>query len=106
MDPSRREFFKAFAPKVTQVKSESRNLSPLTLGHLAVFPVHSLTKIKLFEDEFIVESLPEGIRLKNILTDQNFKLSLNSHGLVQAHLNEPWPASAVLSIFTGEIYNI
>jgi hypothetical protein len=106
MDHSRREFFKAIVPKTAQIKSGCGGSSIVTLGHLAIFPVHSSTKIRLFDDEFVVESLPEGIRLQNILTNQNLKLSLNNHGLIQAHLNELWPATAVLSIFTGEIYNI
>lgn len=106
MDNARREFLKSIVPKVAQTKSSDMRPRIVTLGHLAAFPVHSSTKMRLFEEEFVVESLPQGIRLLNVLTNQNLKLSLNNHGQVQAHLTEFWPATAVLSIFTGEIYNI
>lgn len=106
MDLSRREFFKSIIPKVNQRRLADTNISVVTLGHLAVFPVYSSTKIKLVDDEYLVESLPEGIRLRNLITHENLKLSLSSNGLIQAHLNEFWPSTAVLSIFTGEIYNI
>ncbi len=112
MGNSRRNFFRSILPsgkirkEVSQGKDSCHKEETLTLGHLAVFPVHSKTKVKLNELEFLVESLPEGVRLRDEEANKNFKLSLNSSGLLQAHLNEEWPASAVLSIFTGEIYNI
>ncbi len=106
MDYSRREFLMSFVPKIDQVSSAKINCpSIIAVGQIASFPVSSTTKIKLSEDDFIVESLPEGIRLVNTKSGQAFKLSL-LNGLVQAHLNEPWPDTAVLSILTGEIYNI
>ena len=105
MDVSRRGFFKSIIPQ-TERETPDTNQNIITLGHLTFFPVHSSTKIKLMNTELSVESLPEGIRLRDPLTDKNLKLSLSANGLIQAHTSEFWPATAVLSIFTGEIYNI
>ncbi|NJM09468.1 MAG: hypothetical protein HC883_00775 [Bdellovibrionaceae bacterium] len=106
MDVSRRDFFKSIIPKAEQNKSVAYDRDVITLGHLTLFPVRSSTKVKLMGAEFLVESLPEGIRLRSLITNRNLKLSLNSGGLIQAHINEFWQPTAVLSIFTGEIYNI
>lgn len=106
MDVSRRDFFKSIIPRVDPKESIETNRNILILGHLTIFPVHSSRAIKLMETELVVESLPEGIRLRDILANENIKLSLNSSGLIQAHLNEFWPPTAVLSVLTGEIYNI
>lgn len=106
MDTSRRDFFKSMIPKTLPKKSIGTDRSVVTLGHMTVFPVHSSTKVKLMETEFLVESLPEGLRLRETSTNKNVKLSLSKNGLIQAHLNELWPPMAVLSIFTGEIYNL
>lgn len=106
MNASRRDFFKSIIPKTERNKAVGSDRAVITLGHLTVFPVHSVTKIKLMETEFLVESLPEGIRIRDLFTNENLKLSLSSNGLIQAHINEFWPPRAVLSIFTGEIYNI
>ncbi len=106
MDASKRDFFKSMIPKTQPKKSVETHRSVVTLGHMTVFPVHSSTKVKLMETEFLVESLPEGLRLRETSTNKNVKLSLSMNGLIHAHLNEFWPQAAVLSIFTGEIYNI
>lgn len=105
-DRSRREFFKAIIPKEKPIKKISDDEDILTFGHLLNFPVHSMTKIKLQEKDFVVESLPEGVRLRQEQTHRIFKLSLSNSGLLRAHLNEEWPASGILSLFTGEIYII
>ncbi len=106
IDNSRREFFRAIIPKGKFQQETSCGEEILTLGHLAVFPVHSKTKVKLKGLELLIESLPEGVRLRDEEANKSFRLSLSNSGLLQAHLNEEWPSSAVLSIFTGEIYNI
>lgn len=106
MDTAKRGFFKSLIPNVNSGKSPQGTASIVTLGHLAVFPVNSSIKVKLMEREFLAESLPEGIRLKSLITNENIKLTIGDDGLIQAHLNEFWPATAVLSIFTGGIYNI
>ncbi len=103
MESSRREFFKSILPRTKSFR-EAVDDHPWTLGHLTVFPVQSKTKIKIKETQLIVESLPEGIRLRDEVSNKYFKLSLSSKGLLQAHLNEEWPETAVLSLFTGEIY--
>ncbi|MBK9294781.1 MAG: hypothetical protein IPM57_10135 [Oligoflexia bacterium] len=103
---SRRDFFRTIISKVKVNKTNVVNEDVLILGHLAVFPVYSTTKINLKGRDLIVESLPEGVRLREVNGNINFKLSLSGSGLLQAHLNEVWPSAAVLSIFTGEIYNI
>jgi hypothetical protein len=105
-DLSRRNFFKALVPTVGKTRSTKEHSIVVTLGHLAAFPVYSSTRVNLQNNDFILESLPEGIRLKNQTTNEFVRLTLNSNGLLQAHLNEPWPSTAVLSIFTGEIYNL
>lgn len=106
IDGSRRAFLKAIVPgaKVRQEPQQAEEI--LTLGSLAVFPVHSKTKIKLKNFELTVEVLPEGVRLRDEDANKAFRLSLNGSGLLQAHLGEEWPTTAVLSLFTGDIYNI
>lgn len=106
MDVSRRDFFKSIIPKAEQKNSVEAEQSIFILGHLNAFPVHSATKVNLMEKELLMESLPEGLRLKDPQTNNNLKLSLSTSGLIQAHTNEFWPPAAVLSILTGEIYII
>jgi hypothetical protein len=73
---------------------------------LAAFSLHTKTTIKINNLELTVETLPEGIRLRSEDANKNFKLSLSNNGLLHAHLGDEWPDTAVLSILTGEIYNI
>ncbi len=103
---SRRDFFKALVPSRINSVENSNDQDVITLGHLAAFSVHTNAKIKIKNLILTVESLPEGIRLRSEDKNKNFKLSLNNNGLLQAHLSEEWPETAVLSIFTGDIYNI
>ena len=105
-DLTRRNFFKALLPTVGKNRSTKEHSMVVTIGHLATFPVYTSTHVNIENGEFILESLPEGLRLKNQTTNEIVRLTLNSNGLIQAHLNEPWPSTAVLSIFTGEIYNL
>lgn len=106
---SRRDFLKNIIPTINfyEIASEIDDVKDtFILGHLTIFPVNSKTKIKLKEKELTVESLPEGICVYDELRKENLKLSLSDNGLLQIHLHERWPASTVLSIITGEMYNI
>lgn len=106
IDNSRRDFFKNLVPKRLDLAESPQDKNIITIGHLAAFSVHTEAKIKINNFEMTVESLPEGIRLRSGDTNKNFKLSLSNNGHLLAHLSEEWPETAVLSILTGEIYNI
>lgn len=106
INDSRREFFKTFVPKGLKQTENSNDQNIVTIGHLAIFPVYTKSKIRIKNLLLTVESLPEGLRLRSDETNKNYKLSLNNGGLVQVHLSVEWPEAAVLSFFTGEIYNL
>lgn len=106
MEFSRRAFFKSIIPKIETSSSMEKTPETVILGHVTAFPANSSTKIQLYKDDFLIESYPEGLRLKKLSTNENLKLSLSSAGLLQAHIQEIWPENSVLSIFTGEIYNL
>lgn len=103
---SRREFFKNLVPKQLEFADSTKDKKIITIGHFAAFSVHTKARIKIQNLDLTVEFLPEGIRLRSEDANKNFRLSLSANGLLQAHLSEEWPETAVLSIFTGEIYNI
>ncbi|NJL26051.1 MAG: hypothetical protein HC902_13380 [Calothrix sp. SM1_5_4] len=107
MNHGRRAFFQSLIPGEYRRKSVMREPPPLiVVGAVSDFPVGSETKIGLPQGEFVVRSLPEGLQFIRVKTNESLRLSLGSDGRVRAHLNEKWPHGAVLSMFSGEIYNI
>lgn len=116
---SRRNFFTSLLPKfkgqeniVGTINEEPRLsfsrdvVQTVVLGPVSLFPVHTTCKMNLLNENFILQSFPEGIQLFDEKNKAVTKLSLGSDGQLHAHLGEHWPDNAVLSLFTGDIYNI
>ena len=103
IDASRRRLFRSFFPGARKTDCSTQEI--LVLGPLTDFPVHSTKKFKSQELNLVLESRPDGLRIREESGGKSFRISIGSGGLLQAHLGESWPATAVLSIFTGEIYN-
>ena len=116
---SRRNFFSSFISKFAvqnnatdyvEKKSDCdvthNTMQTVVLGPISLFPVNTNSKINLLNQSFILHSFPEGIRLCDEINKSVTKLSLGPDGQLYAHIGEHWSDSPVLSLFTGEIYNI
>lgn len=111
---SRRNFFSSLLPQINLTDQDSDQnptlsqnvLQTAVLGPVSLFPVHTVCKINLFNQNYVLHSLPEGIQLFDEKSKVITRLSLGSDGQLYAHLGEHWPDNSVLSLFTGDIYNI
>lgn len=106
MDQSRRRFFKTILLRKKNEKQTADGEVLLILGSLAAFPVNTIKKMKFAKANLVIESLPEGLRVREESGGKNYKVSVGFDGLLRAHMNEEWPESAIFSLSTGEIYNI
>ncbi|MCC6278907.1 MAG: hypothetical protein IT289_13420 [Oligoflexia bacterium] len=106
MNSSRRRFLQSALPRFRAPMRTVYQNNLVKLGKLNDFPVNSQTEIKIFDIDFIIKSLPQGLQLLNKAESQGVCLSLDSEGQITADMSQSWPSNAVLSIFSGELYNL
>ncbi|MBW7874610.1 MAG: hypothetical protein H3C47_01325 [Candidatus Cloacimonetes bacterium] len=94
---SRRQFFRALSGSPAKYK----------LGSFQNFPVGMAQNLTIGSSSSIfIESLPEGIRVKDINEGHYLRLSIGDDGQIYLHLKETWPKDVVLSSITATAYHI
>ncbi len=82
-------------------RRRSIELSNFKIGRLSDFPVG--TERPVGSDSLLVESLPEGLRIRSISESPiYYAIAANQAGELSVNRNITWPADMVFSIMTGE----
>lgn len=108
---SRREFFKTLAPDALNLVAPAKagNMSgaeeKVLLGSLSDFPVGTETKFQWKEGSVCLRSESEGFRIQDENGDAFYALLLD-RGKIFFCPHERCSARAVLSVMTGEMYNM
>lgn len=108
---SRREFFRTLVPDAlnSAVQTDASNMSgaeeKVLLGSLSDFPVGTEAKFQWKEGSVCLRSEAEGFRIQDENGDTFYALLLDK-GRIFFCPHERCSAHAVLSVMTGEMYNM
>lgn len=104
-DLSRRNFFRRFFPTIDARAGRQLESESVCLGGVGGFPVGANTEIRWRGRTYFLTSEPEGFRIQSADGGTFFGLLL-SKGQIFFRPQERWPKQAVLSVITGEKYNV